>query len=75
MAHVDDLMSLLNAADEHLETIQRLAELAPALDDHGGYYFPHALVLLGVISAYANSLSLILANLAAQVRAREGGAS
>jgi hypothetical protein len=58
------LHDVINAMDEAITTIQRLAELGPALDEGGSLYFPHALELLALISQQAGHLEKLSTQLA-----------
>ena len=58
------LHDVINAMDEAIATIQRLAELGPALDDGGAAYFSHAIELLSLIRREAGHLDALSTQLA-----------
>jgi hypothetical protein len=53
---MSNLHHLINAQDEAIVTIQRLAELGPAIDEGGPGYFPNAIELLALITQQAAHL-------------------
>ena len=57
-------MDLINAIDESLNTIQRLAELGPALDDGGAVYFHKAIANLALIARESAHLEKLRSQLA-----------
>jgi hypothetical protein len=58
------LHDVINAMDEAIATIQRLAELRPVLDEGGYTYFPNAIELLSLICQQAGHLDKLSASLA-----------
>jgi hypothetical protein len=58
------LHDLINALDEGISTIQRLAEIGPALDDGGSTYFPNAIEILSLIAREAGHLEKLSTQLA-----------
>jgi hypothetical protein len=53
---MSNVPELIDAMDESISMIQRLAELAPVLDDGGAIYFPHCIELLSLIAQHASHL-------------------
>ena len=58
------LHDVINAMDEAIATIQRLAELGPVLDEGGYTYFPNAIELLSLICREAGHLDALSTQLA-----------
>jgi hypothetical protein len=58
------LHDLINSLDEAITTIQRLAEIGPALDDGGPVYFPNAIAVLALIAQQASHLEQLSQQLA-----------
>jgi hypothetical protein len=69
---IDSMMKHLNEIDTHLDTITRLCELGPLLEDGGPQYFRHAITLLALVGECTGEIARYEANLVAQVRAEEG---
>ena len=58
------LHDVINAMDEAISAIQRLAELGPVLDEGGSVYFPNAIELLSLICQQAGHLEKLSTQLA-----------
>ena len=53
---MSNLQDLINALDEAIGTIQRLAELGPAIDEGGAVYFANCIEILSLITQQAGHL-------------------
>jgi hypothetical protein len=60
---MSNLPELINAMDEAIGTIQRLAELGPLIDGNPEY-FPHSLELLSLIAQQAAHVDTLSSQLA-----------
>ena len=58
------LHDVINAMDEAIATIQRLAEVGPALDDGSAAYFSNVIELLSLIRREAGHLDALSTQLA-----------